>query len=249
MIFPTLQLIFCSVYLAILILLYYLKVDILRNLNLRWNPNCHKFNREIYRGSFESSILVESFKLEKTEKNILDNFKKYAEDIVGFPYIHKQDIFIKMYIMFKSGITEKEIKFVIEDICRYLKIDFKYINIQIYNINDYFKGDLGYFKPKGLIGGEIGIGICEKYDFNILFSVIIHECIHYYMHVNSVMHPIDNERFTDFLGVYLGLGQYLINGYKNITILDEKFLPGFKDLAIGYLNEEQLSYVERKFNF
>ena len=73
--------------------------------------------------------------------------------------------------------------------------------------------------------------------------------MHYYMHVHNIDFAEINEYLTDLMAVYLGYGRYMIEGYKSIDIIDKKFLVGFRRFPVGYLTENQLAYVERKYHY
>ena len=65
---------------------------------------------------------------------------------------------------------------------------------------------------------------------NILHSVMIHECMHYFLFHRGIMREDrhENEILTDVATVYMGFYQYMFDGY----------------IMVGYLRDSELKYVK-----
>ena len=227
-----------------------MKINIISNLFNSLNPNYYHLKGQYYRASYYNSIMNSTFSLDDDEKENIDSLSRIADDFLPFDRQRRTDILDPMYEKYKKGISERQVKSIVAKLCNYLKLELKHLEIKIFEINNYYKGHLGYFMPKGTIGGIVGISIHKYYDIKILVSIIVHECMHYFMHVHGLeISNGKNEAFTDFMGVYLGLGKYLINGYQQIHIINDNFISGFKKFAVGYLNDRQLAHLEARYQF
>ena len=69
---------------------------------------------------------------------------------------------------------------------------------------------------------------------NIIFSVLIHECMHYFLFHSGIRFEktYKNEILTDTATVYMGFYKYMYDGY----------------IMVGYLRESELKYVNEKLS-
>ncbi|NLC96844.1 MAG: hypothetical protein GX675_04660 [Erysipelotrichaceae bacterium] len=240
-------------------IIFFIYITCLTLANIFWGFNVvyaiyRKFSTEFY--SFKSAysrefkqanLFDDEESITTEEKKILDYFIILAKTNLGFAPLPKSTIFDGILERYRLGVSHKDIKSICGEVCRYLKADPKFLEIQIYSLNKYLNNHLGYFSAKNRIGGLIGISVSPYYDIEILLSIIIHECMHYYMHLNKYeIAPDLNEYFTDYLIIHMGLSKYMLLGYKRINIISENFIPGFHQFALGYLNESQILYVEKR---
>ena len=67
---------------------------------------------------------------------------------------------------------------------------------------------------------------------NIIHSVLIHECMHYFLFHSGIRfdETYKNEILTDVATVYMGFYQFMYDGY----------------IMVGYLRDSELRYVHRK---
>lgn len=213
------------------------------------SPNFTKFSNDYLRESLDANSYDYTDPVNTSEKEVLDEMFEASKEIIYFEPVKDTNILDNYYNKYKRGILDKEIKLIIKAVCDYLKLDYRFLDIRVYPMNKYLKCELGYFIPKGNIGGEMGISISTYYDFPLVVAIIVHECMHYFMHVNNIIVPDEiEEYFTDLMAVYMGLGKYLVQGYRSINIVNENFIRGFKSIAVGYLTDEHLLYLHKLYN-
>ena len=82
------------------------------------------------------------------------------------------------------------------------------------------------------IASVITLLVTPSSRHNILHSVLIHECMHYYLFKSGIRFEktYENEILTDVATVYMGFYQFMYDGY----------------LMVGYLRDSELKYVHRK---
>ena len=78
----------------------------------------------------------------------------------------------------------------------------------------------------------ISIRVTPSSRPNILHSVLIHECMHYFLFRSGIRREerYENEILTDVATVYMGFYQYMFDGY----------------IMVGYLRDSELKYVHEK---
>lgn len=71
-------------------------------------------------------------------------------------------------------------------------------------------------------------------DMDEVLAVLIHECMHFFLHCRGLTMPTtqENEYLTDITGVYMGFGEYMRKGYGRV----------------GYLSKGDLIYVKSIIN-
>ena len=91
----------------------------------------------------------------------------------------------------------------------------------------------GQYTP-GWGRGEILIKIGDDAAPNIIFSVLIHECMHHFLMTNNIGFDDTrkNEVLTDTAALYLGFSKYMNRGY----------------IGVGYLSYRELLYAEKLIN-
>ncbi len=82
------------------------------------------------------------------------------------------------------------------------------------------------------INSLISIRITPSSRHNILHSVLIHECMHYFLFRSGIRREdrYENEILTDVATVYMGFYRYMFDGY----------------IMVGYLRDSELKYVHEK---
>ena len=82
------------------------------------------------------------------------------------------------------------------------------------------------------INSLISIRITPSSRPNIIHSVLIHECMHYFLFQSGIRREdrYENEILTDVATVYMGFYQYMFDGY----------------IMVGYLRDSELKYVHEK---
>ncbi|MCR5251934.1 MAG: hypothetical protein K6E50_15175 [Lachnospiraceae bacterium] len=80
----------------------------------------------------------------------------------------------------------------------------------------------------------ISIRVTPSSRPNILHSVLIHECMHYFLFRSGIRREErrENEILTDVATVYMGFYQYMFDGY----------------IMVGYLRDSELKYVKEKMD-
>ena len=107
----------------------------------------------------------------------------------------------------------------------------------------------GFIKYDGPHRSRIKIGFMNKHSPFVMGSILAHELTHHFLINKDIGYPdIDeNERFTDFATVYLGLGKLTINGYEPIswTIkrVDKQIRYTYK---VGYLSQIDMAAIMRR---
>tara|TARA_B100000886_G_scaffold330150_1_gene280301 strand:+ start:534 stop:1367 length:834 start_codon:yes stop_codon:yes gene_type:complete len=112
------------------------------------------------------------------------------------------------------------------------------------------------------IGKNRVIKVYKKAGYNVdnILAILAHENVHNFMYEHSVGYPNedDNEKLTDLLTTYLGFGDILFTGYKDITISsiveDDRVFK--KVHKIGYITSQNVydamyhtSYIKQDTNF
>lgn len=97
------------------------------------------------------------------------------------------------------------------------------------------------------------IKIIKKAVFGIdnVIAILAHENVHNFMHEHSIEYEntLDNERLTDLCSVYVGFGDLLYSGYKDIHISSKKEYDLFDTkilntyMKIGYISLEHIQYA------
>ena len=78
----------------------------------------------------------------------------------------------------------------------------------------------------------ITIRVSPSAHYNIVFSVLIHECMHYFLFRSGIEFEdsYKNEILTDTASVYMGFFPYMFKGY----------------VMVGYLRDSELKYVHER---
>lgn len=77
----------------------------------------------------------------------------------------------------------------------------------------------GLYRVMGYDHGEILLIKKNRYQLKHVLAILAHEYTHHYLHQYGARKESENENeiLTEIATAYLGLGQFLINGYKPIT--------------------------------
>ncbi|MCR5725982.1 MAG: hypothetical protein K6G24_00810 [Lachnospiraceae bacterium] len=107
------------------------------------------------------------------------------------------------------------------------------------NLSVVTKTDMGLRRAAGTYSSNghnslITIQITPSSRANIIFSVLIHECMHYFLFHSGIRYEdtYKNEILTDTATVYMGFYKYMYDGY----------------IMVGYLRESELKYVDEKLS-
>lgn len=201
----------------------------------------------IYQQKYEN-IVLNDFSNVKSLK--LNNIWSNLEQIYYFKPINRKytlEIFEKLFNKFKKRkyIYNYDIIYIIKYICIFLKVPVKYLKINVIIKQD--STYLGTFVSKGTIGGEINIYLTPYLNFSHIFCVCLHETIHYFNHYNQIIFDENEELYVDASTIYFGFGKYVIEGYQSYTIFCNMYFENKKITKIGYLDVEELVYLEKKY--
>lgn len=96
---------------------------------------------------------------------------------------------------------------------------------------------------------EISLYLNANLSFETVVSILIHECTHYFLFSKKIKleNRTQNEIFTDFTAVYLGFGEFLEKGYKEIRyIIYENETKRLVDSEkVGYVGYKDISYFRK----
>ena len=108
--------------------------------------------------------------------------------------------------------------------------DNKRWNISVYAVKQLGSNAAGQYVRKNK-DSEIRILIGDNAHDNIIFSVLIHECMHHFLRTNEIFFTDShkNEVLTDTAALYLGFSRYMNKGY----------------IGVGYLKYRELLYTEK----
>lgn len=104
----------------------------------------------------------------------------------------------------------------------------------------------GLIRYDGPLRSRIQIAITNKHTPFIMGAILAHELIHHVLANKDIGYPNveENERFTDFATVFLGLGKLTLNGYEpiewSISKLDKTSTYTYQ---VGYLSSPEIADV------
>jgi hypothetical protein len=109
--------------------------------------------------------------------------------------------------------------------------------------------DPGFIKYNGPHRSRIKIGFINKHSPYVMGAILAHELTHHFLFNKNIGYPDvkENERFTDFATVYLGLGKLTINGYEPISWTVGQGEKRVKyTYKIGYLSQKEMAAIIKK---
>ncbi len=143
-----------------------------------------------------------------------------------------------IYEKLESG-EDEEIQSVINSIAKYLDVPLKF----------YFKFDWGLKMDPNTAGQiqEKQLSYCIKIPFFYagkkfaLGAILAHEVTHAFLFYKNIGYKKvkDNELFTDFSSIFLGLGKLILNGTINKENIDIN--------QLGYLTKDLVAYSYKKY--
>jgi hypothetical protein len=100
----------------------------------------------------------------------------------------------------------------------------------------------GLYRSLGRGHSEIYLIKKNKYQFKHIMAILAHEYTHHYLYLHNVKKNDvqDNEILTEVASAYLGLGQYLVDGYGRIVWSSDEYAHS---LQLGYVNPETIKRV------
>ena len=103
-------------------------------------------------------------------------------------------------------------------------------NIPVNAVKQLGSNAAGQYSHNG-VNSEIRILIGDHAHDNIVFSVLIHECMHHFLRTSNIAFSDShkNEILTDTAALYLGFSRYMNRGY----------------IGVGYLKYRELLYAEK----
>jgi hypothetical protein len=107
----------------------------------------------------------------------------------------------------------------------------------------------GFITYDGPHRSRIKIGFINKHSPYVMGAILAHELTHHFLFNKNIGYPdvTENERFTDFATVYLGLGKLTLNGYEPISWTvgqaEKKVKYTYK---IGYLSQREMAAIMKK---
>ena len=143
------------------------------------------------------------------------------------------------YFSFKK---KRVIRKIAKSVCKYLKLNFNYINLEIDRYSDRFTGYLGSFRANSVVGADIYVSYSSQFSIYRQAAVIVHELTHYFAYLNDIAFEVETEKCTDVLSLFLGFYPILCNGYAIETCGSDKLFGEKKSMIAGYLSDEELRY-------
>ncbi len=103
-------------------------------------------------------------------------------------------------------------------------------NIRVSSVDNLGKHTAGQYRKSGE-SGDIRIRVGDDASRNIIFSVLIHECMHHFLIMSGIgfKDSHKNEVLTDTATLYLGFSEYMKRG----------------QIGVGYLSYRELLYAEK----
>jgi len=103
-------------------------------------------------------------------------------------------------------------------------------DIRVNSVDDLGMHTAGQYRKSGE-SGEILIRVGDDASRNIIFSVLIHECMHHFLIMSEIgfKDSHKNEVLTDTATLYLGFSEYMKRG----------------QIGVGYLSYRELLYAEK----
>ena len=112
----------------------------------------------------------------------------------------------------------------------------RHCGMEPHNLTVTTKTDMGLRHAAGTyssdgINSVITILVTPSSRYNIIHSVLIHECMHYFLFHTGIRkeETHENEILTDVATCYMGFYQFMYDGY----------------LMVGYLRDSELKYVHK----
>ncbi len=103
-------------------------------------------------------------------------------------------------------------------------------NIRVNRVDNLGKHTAGLYRKSGE-SGEILVRVGDDASWNIIISVLIHECMHHFLMMSGIefRDSHKNEVLTDTAALYLGFSEYMNRG----------------QIGVGYLSYSELLYAEK----
>lgn len=167
-----------------------------------------------------------------------NNCANLPEKIIAF--VHKY----KNYGRYSNFRKKRIIKKLIYTISDYLKINSKYINLEVGKYSERFIGCLGFFRPNSEIGADIYISYSSEFTIYRQSAIIVHELTHYFAYLNEIFFETESEKCTDILAIFLGFYPILCDGYSEETYSSKVMFGNKKSMVAGYLSDCELGYCQ-----
>jgi hypothetical protein len=91
----------------------------------------------------------------------------------------------------------------------------------------------------------------DKADGYLYAAILIHEFMRFLLHHNEVdltsLDVEEEEILTDLAAVFTGFGPVMMLGYCPVEDKEHTHLFGYDASSLGYLNVDQLAYIERRY--
>jgi len=106
----------------------------------------------------------------------------------------------------------------------------------------------GLYRVMGFDHGEILLIKKNKYQLKHILAILAHEYTHHYLYQYNIRknNVDENEILTEIAAAYLGIGQFLVNGYKPIVWMSDCynyiFVSGHTThtMTVGYVTPETI---------
>jgi hypothetical protein len=111
--------------------------------------------------------------------------------------------------------------------------------------------DPGFITYDGPHRSKIKIAFINKHSPYVMGAILAHELTHHFLFNKNIGYPDvnDNERFTDFATVFLGLGKLTLNGYEPISWTVGQGQNKVKyTYRIGYLCQNEMAAIMKKIS-
>lgn len=103
---------------------------------------------------------------------------------------------------------------------------------------------------------KIHIRIKRRYSQENIISILCHECSHHMLYTKGLeqLDPEKNEILTDVAAMYFGFGPFMIAGYTPVIAPTEytdetgRVCRSKVWIKVGYMNVNQLAYIQRKID-
>lgn len=96
----------------------------------------------------------------------------------------------------------------------------------------------------------IELNIARNFTLDSILSILTIECANIYLTICNIKYKDElyNKILTDVFAIYKGTGVILKRGYPTINNYSNLNMFGIRDLNLGYLNTDEITFVMKQIN-
>jgi hypothetical protein len=197
-------------------------------------------------------FLLEQTSVTPAEGKALDEEYQRLASLLPFPQQKDDETLLKKLPSFcRFAKPKKMLERLLEYLCQHFSIGRGYLQTEFLEEYQGDAHDVGYFEADSAHGGHLVVKKVDKADGYLYAAILIHEFMRFLLHHSEVdlssPDVEEEEILTDLAAVFTGFGPVMMLGYCPVEDKEHTHLFGYDASSLGYLNVDQLAYIERRY--